>query len=342
MKKQMLSLLCAIALVQHSYATWFSYDRALQSARSGDYESAQAMMKSDLASHMHDAQMLYDAGVIDYRLKHYAQARNYFVHAYEQAQGDVLLQEKAAFNAGNAYFQETNYQDALNYYDYCLARNQDNESAKKNRELAQKMLEQQQQENQQNQDKKDNKDNKQNKKNDQSSGDKDSDEGSDGQDSENGDEKSDQQEKRDKGTSKDKKNNNDDASDDRSQDDQKSPDYDGNECEDQKGNQQNRKEEQERKQRDKRDAQGDDQKSGGQDKKEQESTEKTDQAGGAHDDAASAPQPPPDKINPLEKMDYHLAEMVEQQGKRDAMINKELIRQIVASQGGKNAKKPRW
>jgi Ca-activated chloride channel homolog len=122
----------------------FQYDRALKSAEKGDWEKTVTLLRPLVTDRPHDAKLLYDTGVAAYRNEEYGPAAAYFSEVVALSTNDSL-HEQALFNRGNAHVQLNQLHKALNDYDAVLAINPDNEKARANRDLVQKMLDQQEQ-----------------------------------------------------------------------------------------------------------------------------------------------------------------------------------------------------
>lgn len=147
---------------------WFARDKAAVYAQKSEWTQSRMQLQPLLVENPHDAQLLYDSGVAAYKMSEFDQAHAYFSQAAEHAV-DNNLKEKAYFNCGNTCVQQKQLHEALDAYDEALKINPDNERTKHNRDIVQKMLDDQKQQEQQNneqqqqqeenkeQDKKDNK-----------------------------------------------------------------------------------------------------------------------------------------------------------------------------------------
>jgi Ca-activated chloride channel family protein len=103
----------------------------------------------------------YNAGNEAYRKGDFGAA----AEAYRKAGGDQILEEAADYNLGNALFRSKDYQGAVNAYDAALKIDANDQDAQYNRDLAQRMLEQQRKNPQQNQQNQKNQQNQQNQQN---------------------------------------------------------------------------------------------------------------------------------------------------------------------------------
>ena len=204
----------------------FDRDTAAAHAQNGEWKKVQNILQPLMAHHNTDASLLYDLGVASYKLEEYEQAEIYFKDAARHS-ADALLKEQSYFNLGNSCVQQKklkNLYDALGAYKDTLSINPDNVSAQKNKELVEKMIEEeknkQNQKDQQN--KQDSSDTKNNDQDDQQSSDQqqDSNKNSDDQQSSD-DEKSDSSDQKDNNQNNKNDSSNDNASNqDSSQNDQ--------------------------------------------------------------------------------------------------------------------------
>lgn len=139
--------------LSHSIYPLFQHDRAVVATQRGDLLHAEQLMNQVVVDKPHDAQTLYDAGVVAYKQGKYQQAQAYFTNAAKQsgsARHQVLL-EKALFNQGNSNVKLNNLQQALTDYESVLKLNAQNEKARHNLEIVKKMLEEQQRQKQEEQ-----------------------------------------------------------------------------------------------------------------------------------------------------------------------------------------------
>lgn len=107
------------------------YDEAL-----GAYEDAQ-----EIAPEL--AQPIYNTANTLYRQEGFAEAQQMMQQAIPQADGE--LAQFSQYNLGNFYFEQQNYEAAVEAYKEALRLNPNDQEAKHNLELAQQQLQQQQQ-----------------------------------------------------------------------------------------------------------------------------------------------------------------------------------------------------
>ena len=137
MKRILLSLFfCAPA-----QAAWFGYDRAIGAARRGDSAQAALLLSDELTARPDNSSLLYDAGVLAYRQKNYAQAHAFFSKAVGATQTENPLHRQALFNLGNACVGEQKLREALDAYNQLLTIDPAHEKARHNRDKVKKMLE---------------------------------------------------------------------------------------------------------------------------------------------------------------------------------------------------------
>lgn len=218
-------LVLIAAVLPATAAPFLAHSKAVVAGQSGDHGSAQKLLQDAIVAKPHDAALLYDAGVSEFKCGNYTNAVNYFEKAAQHAEKQVF-QHEALFNAGNAHTHLKEYDAALQSYEKILADDATHERAKHNYEVVKKLKEQEE-EQQQNQDQ----DKKQDKQDqdDQDDQDKDQQDGSDKQD-------------------KDNQKSNDDQSegDDRSEENNQSGDGDNGEDSDQKDGNEEKQQQQNR------------------------------------------------------------------------------------------------
>ncbi len=154
---------CIIFYSLNLYA-FFDYDRAVHAGQRNDWAQSTHLLKQALVEQADRPDLLYDLGVSSFKNKEFEQALSYFNQA-SQKSADIQLQEQAYFNAGNTHVQLKQLQEAITAYDNVLRINPANKQAAHNKEVVKKMLEQQKQSEKENQDqnKDDKEDNKQDK-----------------------------------------------------------------------------------------------------------------------------------------------------------------------------------
>lgn len=245
----------------------------------------------------------------------WAASAAYKAGAYDKALGGFSAGRDADYNTGNALARAGRLEDAVAAYDKAIARDGTDEDARFNRELVQRLIDQQKQQDQQNQN--DKQDQKDNKKNDQGG----SGGGGDDQNKQDGDKDQKDPNQKDKGNSgKDQSDQNKDQdqkdksgqsdNQDKPQDSQNGSDKQDNGKPDQKDQQGQNQPPEDQKQGDQQDKGAQDQKNGGKDqpdqagKPDQGDQQPADEKPGedqpgkdqsATDQQAQPPQPPGDK-----------------------------------------------
>ena len=138
----------------------FDYDQAIWQAQKNDYKASKETLKKVLVHNPGSGQVLYDLGVSSFKDKEFDKALSYFSKAAQDTAASSLLQEQAHFNAGNAHVQLKQLQEAIDAYDRALALNPDNKHALHNKEIVKKMIKEQKKQQQQKQDQENKKENK--------------------------------------------------------------------------------------------------------------------------------------------------------------------------------------
>lgn len=302
------------------------YDRAIIHAQKDNWPAAQELLTKTIIDKPDRVDMLYDLGVAAYKNKNFESALNYFNKAAQHKDANAQLQEQAHFNAGNAHVQLKQLQQAIDAYDRVLALEPDHQQALHNKEVVKKMIEQQKQE--QNKDQKDNKEDNKQDKQDSSDDQKPKDNEQQNQDSKNQDEKNQTQQQKNQDKNKDQDQNQDQqqqSSADK-QSDAKNQKNDESDKTDE-----NRQKQQEKKSQAKRDEEADKQESqnGGSSKPEQKSGDGETSKGGVHPEQAKR-----DEGADKQKLSAGLARVLEDREKKDAQLNKQLTKALVANQGG--------
>lgn len=294
------------------------YDRAIIHAQKDNWPAAQELLTKTIIDKPDRVDMLYDLGVAAYKNKNFESALNYFNKAAQHKDANAQLQEQAHFNAGNAHVQLKQLQQAIDAYDQVLALEPDHQQALHNKEVVKKMMEQQKQE--QNKDQKDNKeDNKQDKQEqnqDSSDDQKPKDNEQQNQDSKNQDEKNQTQQQKNQDKNKD-------SADAKAMADKQNAEPDKAD--------ENQPKPQEKKSQDTRDQGADKQESqnGASSKPEQKSGDGETSKGGVHPEQAKR-----DEGADKQKLSAGLARVLEDREKKDAQLNKQLTKALVANQGG--------
>jgi Ca-activated chloride channel homolog len=359
--------------------TAIGHGRAVASAQKGDWKGAQERLQAALVDNPDDATVLYDLGVASYKQKEFEHAQVYFDAVTQSHAAPTSLKEQAYFNAGNTAVELKKLHDAVDAYEQTLTLNDKNEAAQHNLELVRKMLQEQQQKEQQKKDQNQQKDtqekDKQDQKQDQSAGqDKQESQSSDQQDKgqqqdgkDGGDDQPEQsdgqrgnqhQEQKQSGGS-DTKNNKDgkgnqggdkQEGDDAGEDDQLEQKKD-------KADQKTQDRQQQGKNNDGgADKQQREQQQGGQDKRQREQDKHKDLSGNDHDQqqhntedtknkqgkgsagvqSASSQEPPQ---TPEQRW---ITQLMEQQEKRDANANKQVIRRAINQKLSGSNGQNRW
>ena len=294
-------ILIIVILLKTTFFTHaiFDYDRAILQSQKGNWQDSTQQLKKVLAEQPDRPDILYDLGVSAYKNSEFDKALTYFNKAAQEINAPQALREQAYFNAGNAHVSLKQLQEAIDAYDKVLALNPDHEKAQHNKEVVKKMLEQQKQKKEQEQE-------KENKEEDR----KEQEKKEDQQNQQDQNKKDDQQEQQDK----DKKDKNDQEN----QSTQKQPD----ENSDKQNNDMNQKQKKEQEKQDKssqqKNEQGSKEKSKATDRQKQESA-------GAPADAKSGGQ---------QKLSAALEHALNEREKKDAQLNKKMIKAMAGSQGG--------
>jgi hypothetical protein len=149
MKKFIIFLLIPI-LVSCSQVGVEELDKGNQFFDNQDYANALESYRQAEEKAPELAEPLYNASNTHYRLGDFDLAEMRAQQALQYAKDDLL--EDTHFNLGNTYFNNKQYDKAVEAYTELLWQNPDDVSAKHNLELSLRMLEQQQEQEQQNQD----------------------------------------------------------------------------------------------------------------------------------------------------------------------------------------------
>ncbi len=136
-------IICAIFLLLSVYPALaiFDYDRAIAQSQKGNWNDATQRLKKALADHPENADILYDLGVSTFKNAEFDKALAYFTKSADTATAPQALREQAYFNAGNAQVRLKQLEQAIESYDKVLALNPDHKKAKHNKEVVKKMLE---------------------------------------------------------------------------------------------------------------------------------------------------------------------------------------------------------
>lgn len=180
--------------------------RAHEAYEKKDFTAAQSGYEELIEQDPYNAEHNYNMGTVLYKQNKFEDAKSYFDRSVHATDVDHELKEQACFNQGNSHMQLQQYQDAIDAYEKVLEFNSDNERARKNLEIAKRLLEEQKQK-QQEQEQKNNQDQKDDQQQDQQQKDS-QDQKSDDQRSndQKNDEQSNQQKEQDKKDSESQQN----------------------------------------------------------------------------------------------------------------------------------------
>ncbi|MGZ6250618.1 MAG: tetratricopeptide repeat protein [Candidatus Chromulinivorax sp.] len=136
-----------------SYTTFFKgkEDHAVQAYYAKNYDKALQLYHDLMNQDPYNPKYNYNVGDILYRQKKYADAEQSFLRVIQRADNNVQLKEKAYFNCANCYYQQQQWQQAVDTYAQALHINKDNQNARHNLELALAQLKKQQKEEQEKQ-----------------------------------------------------------------------------------------------------------------------------------------------------------------------------------------------
>lgn len=130
--------------------SWFTHDRAAISMQKGDFAEAKSKLTALLRDQPDNQELIYDLGVASYKTNDFKQAKAYFKQVSELAATAMPMKEKAHFNWANTAVELKQFPEAIEQYEKVLAISPDNKQAKHNLEKVKEMLKkQQEQENQQ-------------------------------------------------------------------------------------------------------------------------------------------------------------------------------------------------
>jgi Ca-activated chloride channel family protein len=132
------------AILPATAAPFLAHSKAVVAGQAGEHERAQKLLQEALVAAPHDAGLLYDAGVSEFKCGNYAPAANYFEKAAQHTEKSAL-QHEALFNAGNAHAHVKEYDAALQKYEKILATDATHERARHNYEVVKKLKEQEEQ-----------------------------------------------------------------------------------------------------------------------------------------------------------------------------------------------------
>src|ERR1700733_3568458 len=154
---RILSFIIFLLTVSKTAFAFLEYDRAVSAAQQSNIPASIELFKQALVDQPDNPRLLYDAGVSSFKKKEYTHAASYFEKA-AQLNTAKPLQEQAYFNLGNTLVELKELQKAIDAYDQVLKSNPTHTQALHNKEVAKKMLEQQQQQQKNDQQEKQNND----------------------------------------------------------------------------------------------------------------------------------------------------------------------------------------
>ncbi len=279
----------------------FEYDRAISKSQKGDWQQSKELLKNVLIENPENPEILYDMGVSSFKSNESEKALSYFSKAAKSSNASPSLQEKAYYNAGNAHVQLKQLQEAIDAYDQALALNPSNKHAAHNKEVVKKMLEEQKEK-----DKKDEQDKKEDK---------------------NNKEKQDQKDNQDKNNKDSEKN---------SEDTQKN-DQENTNNQEKKKNEQDQKESKQSQEKNEHDKQEQDAKNKkDKEQKEQqekkESEEQNNQENG--DSTHQSGKKDNENNNKQAQLSPALNRLLNEQEKKDAALNKQMIKAMAGTYTG--------
>jgi len=146
-------------------------EEGIRSYETADYADAEKSFRKALAIDPLSASASYNLGRTQIEEDKNMEASHFFDKAIKTAD-NKLLKSKAAFNKGNIWFNKKKYEKAIEAYKTALRNNPDDEEARYNLALAQKMLKKNKKKNNKKKDKKKDKNKDKNKKDDKKKQDK--------------------------------------------------------------------------------------------------------------------------------------------------------------------------
>lgn len=295
-----------IAFYSSCYAV-FEYDRAIMSAQKNDFKKSQELLTNIIIDQPEKADALYDLAVSAYKSNEFQSALSYFNKAAGIQNASASLIEQADFNAGNAHVQLKQLHEAIAAYDRVLEKNPQHEKALHNKEVVKKMLEQEKQ----NQDQKNKDKNEQNEQ-------------QDNKDEQNKDQK-DNQNKQDQNKEDEQKNQPNKQEQDNKNSDQN---------DEQKKQEQEKNQNQQNQKLDKKENRSEQQQKQDKNKPEEKETDAAQQTNAGnqdqHKESADA------KAKADKQLPAGLARLLNEREKKDAQLNKQMTKALVANQGGRN------
>lgn len=287
-------------------AAFLNYDRAIIAGQKNNWATSSELLKKELVQNPESPELLYDTGVSSYKNGDYEYALSYFIKAAESSSASQSLQEQALFNAGNSQVALKQLENALATFDKVLKRNPQNAKAAHNKEMVKKMLEEQKKQQQQNQNKEKNKNEKDTKEQHQQ------------------DEQSQENNKQKENTEQNNKEQNQDSE----------PSKKENQSDNQKKNdtQEKQKKEQELRSEQEKQSQKDKQTV---DQQKKDELQKSD----SQNTQQSSKE---EQSNPEQQLTPSMARMLDEREKKDAQLNKQLMRAMAGAQNGADHNEHYW
>lgn len=311
-----------ILLLTHTTLPIFNYDRAISYAQKDKWNQSKELLKTELVQQPERPDLLYDIGISSYKSGEYDKALSYFTKAAHTNNAPKTLREQAYFNVGNTQVQLKHLQEAIDAYDQALALNPSNKKAAHNKEIVKKMLEQEKQQ-QQNNDKENKKDQDENNNKQDNQ-----DQNKEKQDQDQEQKESDNQKNNQEENKKNQEQSHNDSQDQKKQKENqnteqpKKNDQQKSDSNSQKQDQKNKEE----KEQDQKAQQENTQQKKSQEARQQEQ-DKKDQQGTAENGSQSG-ELKQEKLSPA------LAYMLDKQEKKDAELNKKMIKAMTGIHGG--------
>jgi len=144
----MISIIFLLFFVSSSYASIGSevaYCRACVDCQKGDWKSAQDKMSALVVDQPDNAELLYDNGVVAYRLHEFEKARAYFDQVTKDMGAPIALKKAAHFNLGNTQVALGKYAEAIEQYEAVLRIDQNDMKAQHNVKKVRELLQEQEQ-----------------------------------------------------------------------------------------------------------------------------------------------------------------------------------------------------
>lgn len=124
----------------------YSYGRAIATAQKSHWKEAKDQLEELIVDEPNRPDLLYDTGVLSYRLKDFSTAEHYFKQAMQSDICPVDLKGKAHFNLANSLVEQKKLERALEEYQKIVCADPGNKEAAHNMACVKQMLERQEQE----------------------------------------------------------------------------------------------------------------------------------------------------------------------------------------------------